>query len=150
MAERQKGKQFAFGGQTSTVITHSNEAAADPTSTDIAAVIESVSPTVTADKAEFRDGNGDVNGLIYTNQRTTLSVSFYASETTIFASETKTNLAIDPGDSLTFADTSLVELDGFQFIIDEVTKDRNFGEVRKISCTMTRYAANDVSADAAA
>jgi hypothetical protein len=149
MAERQKGKQFAFGGQTSTSITHSDEAAA-PTLTVIVGVIESVSPSITADKAEFRDGNGDVNGLIYTNQRTTLSVSFYASESSISISETKTNLAIDPGDSLTFADTTFVELNGFQFIIDEVTKDRNFGEVRKISCTMTRYAANDVSADAVA
>lgn len=149
MAERQKGKQFAFGGQTATSITHSDEAAA-PTLTVIVGVIESVAPTVTADKAEFRDGNGDVNGLIYTNERTTLSVSFYSSESSISISETKTNLAISPGDSLTFADTSFVELTGNQFIIDEVTKDRNFGEVRKISCTMTRYAANDVSADSVA
>ncbi len=146
MAERQKGKTFAFGGQTTTGITHSDEAAA-PTTTALVGVIESVAPVVTADKAEFRDGNGDVNGLIYTNERTTLQIEFYLSEGTIANSETNTNLSISPGDSLTFTDSTFPEINGSQFVIDEVTKTRNFGEVRKIGVTMTKYA-NDVSADA--
>ena len=146
MAERQKGKTFAFGGQTTTGITHSDEAAA-PTTTGLVGVIESVAPVVTADKAEFRDGNGDVNGLIYTNERTTLQIEFYLSESSISNSETNTNLSISPGDSLTFTDSTFPEINGSQFLVDEVTKTRNFGEVRKIGVTMTKYA-NDVSADA--
>lgn len=149
MAERQKGKTFAFGGQSTTGITHSDETAS-PTPTSLVGVIESLSPVVTADKTEFRDGNGDVDGLIYTNQRTTLAINFYISEATIALSETNNNLAMNPGDSLTFTDSTFVEINGFQFIIDEVTKDRNFGEVRKIGVTMTRYAVNDVSADSVA
>lgn len=148
MAERQKGKQFAFGGQNSTIIVHSDEAAS-PVTTNLTAVIESISPVVTADKTEFRDGNGDVDGAIYTNERTTLDVEFYLSESSIATSESNTNLAIQPGDSLTFTDASFVELSGFQFLIDEVTKMRNFGEVRKISVRLTKYA-NDISADATA
>lgn len=147
MAERQKGKTFAFGGKSTTGITHSDEAAS-PTATALVGVIESMAPVNTADKVEFMDGDGDVNGLIYTNRRTTLDITFYLSEGSISLSETNTNLTMNPGDSLTFSDTSFPEIDSAQFIIDEVTKERNFGEVRKISVRMTKYAVNDVSADA--
>lgn len=148
MAERQKGKTFAFGGQSTTGVTHSDEAAT-PTDTALVAVIESVAPVVTADKTEFRDGDGDVDGAIYTNQRTTLDVEFYLSEASISNSESNTNLVMNPGDSLTFSDSTFAEIHNKQFLIDEVTKMRNFGEVRKISVRLVNYA-NDISADATA
>lgn len=148
MAERQKGKTFAFGGKSTTGITHSDEAAS-PSSTALVGVIESVAPVITADKTEFRDGDGDVDGAIFTNQRTTLQIEFYVSEASIALSETNNNLTINPGDSLTFADTTFPEINSAQFLIDEVTKMRTFGEVRKIGVTMTKYA-NDISADATA
>lgn len=145
MAERQKGKPFAFGGKTTTTVTHTN-------TTDFQAmvvVIESVAPTQTADKVEFKDGNGDVNGLIYTNTRTSLDVEFYVSETNISTSEARDKRAFAPGDSLTFDDTGFPEIDdaSHAFIIDEITKTRNFGEARKISLRMMEYA-NNVTADA--
>lgn len=144
MAERQKGKPFAFGGKSLTSVTHTN--ATDAVTIDV--VIESVAPTITADKTEFRDGDGAVNGLIYTNERTTLSIEMYVSDTDMATSEgtSGNNRDFHPGDKLTFDDTTFPEIDDspHKFVIDEITKTRNFGDVRRISLTMTEYA-NDVA-----
>lgn len=144
MAARHKGKAFAFGGKSVTTITHTNTT----NSQAIKAVIEEVSPVVTADKLEYRDGNNDVDGLTFTNQRTTLSITFYVSEADISTSETNDERAMAPGDTLTFDDTSFPEIDdgNHTFIVDEITKARRFGQTRQITLTMTEYA-NDVSTD---
>lgn len=152
MAELQKGKPFAFGAQTVTTASHTNSAS----TVSLKMVIENAAPVITADKLEFRDGDGDVDGLIYTNQRTTLDIEFYISDTDITTSEGTggTNRAFAPGDKLTFNDQTFPEIhDGtapdttnvHAFVIDEITKSRSFGNVRKISLRMTEYA-NDVSA----
>jgi hypothetical protein len=149
MAERQKGKPFAFGGQTLTTVTHTNSS--DAILIDV--VIENVAPVITSDKAEFRDGDGAVDGVIFTNERTTLSIEFYVSDTNITISEgtAGNNRDFKPGDKLTFNDATFLEIDdgSHSFLIDEITKTRNFGDVRKISLSMTEYE-NDVTADATA
>ena len=145
MAERQKGKAFSFGGKTTTTIRHTNSGGAFE---DIVAVIEDISPTLTADKAEFRDGDGDVNGVIYTNERTELQVDFYVSESTLTATDDNNNRAFAVGDKLTFDDTGFAEIDdgSHSFLIESIQKQRRFGEVRRIQLTLVEYA-NDVTGD---
>ena len=144
MAERQKGKAFSFGGKSTTTITHTNTS----DSATIVAVIEDVSPTRTADKAEFRDGDGDVNGVIYTNERTELQIDFYVSESNLSATDTSNARAFAVGDKLTFDDTGFAEIDdgSHSFLIDSIQKQRRFGEVRRIQLTLVEYA-NDVTGD---
>lgn len=148
MAERQKALAVAFGGKTITPVKFTNAAGS---STTLSAHIESVEPVKRAEKTEMKDGDGDVNGLIIKNQTTSLSVNFYVSDTTIAAAETANDLAMTPGDKVEFDDTGFAEIDDAtnKFIIDEVTKNRTFGEVRKIGLSLTAYA-NDVSAEATA
>jgi len=116
------------------------------------AVIETISPVITADKLEFKDGDGDVDGLIYNNKRTTLDIEFYISDTNTATSLAAQNTDIEPGDVITFdyasPDFAEIDDDSHKFIVDEVGKSVTRGDVRKMSLRMTEYS-SDLSTEPA-
>lgn len=145
MAERQKAKPVAFGSKSVTPITVSADGTAGST---YQAVIESIAPSLQAEKTELRAADGSVNGLIYKNRTTTLSIELYVAEATIAASEAKQQEAITVGDVVTFDNTDIPEIDDatHKFIVERVSKMSTFGEVRKIGLDLIEYE-NDLSAE---
>ena len=150
MPARQKGKPFVFGAKDVVTITKTSNGVDD--SATLLAVIETISPVIAADKLEFKDGAGDVDGLIYNNKRTTLDIEFYISDTNTATSLAAQNADIEPGDVITFdyasPDFAEIDDDSHKFIVDEVGKSVTRGDVRKMSLRMTEYS-SDLSTEPA-
>jgi len=150
MSARQKGKPFVFGAQDVVTITKTSNGV-DNAAT-LKAVIESINPQTRADKIEFKDGVGDVDGLIYVNENTALDIEFYISDTNTATSLAAQNTDIEPGDVITFdyasPDFAEIDDDSHKFIVDEVGKSVTRGDVRKMSLRMTEYS-TDLSTEPA-
>jgi len=148
MSARQKGKPFVFGAQDVVTITKTSNGV-DNAAT-LKAVIESINPQTRADKIEFKDGVGDVDGLIYVNENTALDIEFYISDTNTATSLAAQNTAITPGDVFTFDYSDFPEIDdaAHKFLVDEIGKNVSRGKQRLMSVRLVEYA-NDLSTEPA-
>jgi len=143
---RNKGKPLAFGASSSNNVAITN---AGGTTNSITAVIEELPADKSAEIIEFKDGDGDVDGLVIKNNRTDVSINFYVTESDIAQSEIDQNAVVEIGDKVVITEADMNEISGVNFIVQRVGKVQRAGEVRKFKLDLVKYA-NDVSDEASA
>lgn len=157
MAVIQKGSPIVFGiGSGTAKLIKSGD------STEATVFLQDVRIQKGANSQEILDGNGEVTGKVYFDQRRTLTMTVFVSGATKSAAETAFAYDIDPGDKLVVsydewtevasddANTTLTgtHTDGEgQWVVESSEKVRTNAGIAEWSVTAIMYA-NDISEDA--
>jgi hypothetical protein len=102
-----------------------------------------------ARKVEVLDSNGEPNGLVFFDQRKTVTLRLYPTAATIANADTAAGtMGIEVGDRLTITAAGDPDLAGATWVVDEVGKARTRDDIVFFDVTATKYAV-DLSADTA-
>lgn len=105
--------------------------------------------TKSARKVEVLDSNGEVNGLVFFDPRSTVKLRLYPTSSTIALANTAAGtLGMAIGDRLTITAAGDPDLAGATWVVDEVGKVRSREDIVFFDVTATKYA-TDLSADTA-
>ena len=157
MSVIQKGNPVVFGiGSGTAKLIKSGD------STETSVYLQDVRMSKAADSQEIMDGNGEVTGKVFYNQKRTLTMTCFVTGATKSAAETAFAYDVDPGDKLLVSYNEWLEVasdsanagltgthtDGEgQWVVDAAEKVRTSGGVAEWSITAMMYA-NDISDDA--
>jgi len=158
MSVIQKGNPIVFGiGSGAAKLIKSG----DSGNPELTVYLQDVRYNKNADTQEVMDGNGEVTGKVFFNQKNTLTMTCFVSGLNKATSETLFQVDIDPGDRLEVSYNEWLEvasdnassLTGTptngtgQWVVDSSDKTRTSGGIAEWSITATMYA-NDITADA--
>lgn len=154
MAVVQKGNPVAFGiGAGSAKLIKAGSGS------EISVYIQDARLSFSSNTQEIMDGNGEVTGKVFFDERRQLSMNVFISGATKAAAETAFESDISPGDELIVSWDEWEEVDGDtnltgdstagegKFVVDTCEKTRAQGQVAEWAVTATMYA-NDLTADA--
>jgi len=157
MSVIQKGNAVVFGiGSGTAKLIKSGD------STETSVYLQDVRMSKSANSQEILDGNGEVTGKVYFDQRRTLTMTCFVTGATKSAAETAFAYDVDPGDKLVVSYDEWVEVasddanatltgthtDGEGlWVVDTAEKVRTSGGIAEWSITAMMYA-NDISDDA--
>lgn len=146
MSARLKAKPLAFGASDTNNVAITNAAG---TTNSITAVIEELPADKSAEIMEFKDGDGEVDGLVVKDNRTEVSVNLYCTEANIAAAEADQDAVVEIGDKVVITEPNMNEISGVNFVVQRVGKVHRSGDVRRFRLDLISFV-NDVSAEATA
>lgn len=127
---------------------------------EIEVYIQDARLAFSANSQEIMDGNGEVTGKVYFDNRRTLTMTLFISDgTNIAGAESNFESNIVPGDELQISWNEWEEVDSDtamtndavlgegQYVVDTCEKTRAQGQIAEWSVTAIMYA-NDLTADA--
>ena len=157
MSVIQKGSPIVFGiGSGSAKLIKSGNSA------ETSVFLQDVRMSKGSDTQEVMDGNGEVTGKVFFNQKRTLTMTCFVTASTKSAAETAFAVDVDAGDKLIVSydewsevasDDANATLTGSHtdgeglWVIDTAEKTRTAGGIAEWSLNCTMYA-NDISDDA--
>lgn len=154
MSVKQKGAPVVFGiGSGSAKLIKAGSGS------ELSVYLQNVRLAFSSDSQESMDGNGEVVGKVFFNEKRTLTMSLFVSGATKAAAETAFESDITPGDELIVSYNEWEEVDSDtnltgdstagegKFVVDTAEKVRQAGQIAEWNITATMYA-NDLTANA--